>query len=75
MGTEWPLPITKGCKVDVRLLGWHHRREKKTKVSVIRSSRQLAPGEQATLMLQHLAPTLIDRKASQFYCFSLLGCV
>lgn len=55
---ECPPPIAKGCKVDVRFLGWHHRRGKEGKDHCIRSSRQLAPGEQATLMLHHSGPNM-----------------
>ena len=55
---ERPPPIANGCKVDVRLLGWHHRSGKEGKGQCIRSSRQLAPGEQATLILQHPGPNM-----------------
>lgn len=53
-----PPPLAKGGKGEVRILGCHHRRGKEGKGQCIRSSGQLAPGDEATLRLQRFGPNM-----------------
>lgn len=53
-----PPPLAKGGKGEVRVLGCHHRRGKEGKGQCIRSSGQLAPGDEATLRLQRFGPNM-----------------
>ena len=68
---ECPPPIAKGCKVDVRLLGWHHRRGRRQK-SVYQIFKAVNPWRAGHSNAPASWPQHVDRKASQFYCFSLL---
>ena len=56
--SDFPPPLAKGGKGEVRVLGCHHRTGKKGKGQCSRSSGQLAPGDEATLMLQRFGPDM-----------------
>ena len=68
---ECPPPIAKGCKVDVRLLGWHHRRGRRQR-SVYQIFKAVSPWRAGHSNAPAFWPQHVDRKASQFYCFSLV---
>lgn len=64
-----PPPLAKGGKGEVRILGCHHRRGKEGKGQCIRSSGQLAPGDEATLRLQRFGPNMWRKSLTFLFLF------
>lgn len=64
---ECPPPIAKGCKVDVRLLGWHHRRGRRQR-SVYQIFRAIGPWRWGHSKAPAFWPQHVEKKAWHF-CF------